>query len=134
MRHLLVTNDFPPKFGGIQSYLWELWRRLPPDSFAVYTTPHRGAAEFDFEPPRRHGHDTVSARTRQAGRVYVVEDGDYLRLREVSLTAMEASLRATIRFDVVAREGGHVERAATKLGISRSSLYAKLKGWQHRNS
>ena len=27
---LLVTNDFPPKVGGIQSYLWELWRRLPP--------------------------------------------------------------------------------------------------------
>ena len=23
---LLVTNDFPPKVGGIQSYLWELWR------------------------------------------------------------------------------------------------------------
>ena len=29
VRHLLVTNDFPPKIGGIQSYLWELWRRLP---------------------------------------------------------------------------------------------------------
>ena len=23
-RTLLVTNDFPPKIGGIQSYLWEL--------------------------------------------------------------------------------------------------------------
>ncbi|AFE08131.1 sigma-54 dependent DNA-binding response regulator [Corallococcus coralloides DSM 2259] len=33
---------------------------------------------------------------------------------------------------VLAREGGHVERAATKLGISRSSLYAKIKGWQHK--
>ena len=31
MRHLLVTNDFPPKDGGIQQYLWELWRRLPAD-------------------------------------------------------------------------------------------------------
>ena len=31
-RHLLVTNDFPPKVGGIQSYLWELWQRLDPDT------------------------------------------------------------------------------------------------------
>jgi phosphatidylinositol alpha-1,6-mannosyltransferase len=48
-RHLLVTNDFPPKIGGIQSYLWELWRRLPPDDVVVHTTPYRGADEFDAE-------------------------------------------------------------------------------------
>ena len=48
-RHLLVTNDFPPKVGGIQYYLWELWRRLPPESFVVYTTPYRGAAAFDAQ-------------------------------------------------------------------------------------
>ena len=47
MRHLLVTNDFPPKVGGIQSYLWELWRRLDPDDVCVLTTPHHGAAEWD---------------------------------------------------------------------------------------
>jgi phosphatidyl-myo-inositol dimannoside synthase len=52
-RHLLVTNDFPPKIGGIQSYLWELWRRLPPDRFTVFTTPHRGAAEWDQAQPFR---------------------------------------------------------------------------------
>ncbi len=46
-RHLLVTNDFPPKVGGIQNYLWELWRRLPADDVVVYTTPHRDAAAFD---------------------------------------------------------------------------------------
>lgn len=47
MSHLLVTNDFPPKLGGIQSYLWELWRRLDPDRVTVLTTPHPGAAEWD---------------------------------------------------------------------------------------
>lgn len=47
MRHLLVTNDFPPKVGGIQSYLYELWRRLDPDEFVVLTTPHPEAAAFD---------------------------------------------------------------------------------------
>lgn len=45
--HLLVTNDFPPKIGGIQSYLWELWRRLPPEDLTVLTSPYRGAEEFD---------------------------------------------------------------------------------------
>ncbi|MGH9021388.1 MAG: glycosyltransferase family 4 protein [Acidimicrobiales bacterium] len=36
-RHLLVTNDFPPKTGGIQTYLYELWRRLEPDRAVVLT-------------------------------------------------------------------------------------------------
>jgi phosphatidylinositol alpha-1,6-mannosyltransferase len=49
MKHVLVTNDFPPKIGGIQSLLWEWWRRLPPDSFAVLTSPHSDAAQFDAE-------------------------------------------------------------------------------------
>lgn len=53
MKHLLVTNDFPPKVGGIQNYLWELWRRLPPDSTAVLTTPHAGAKAFDAQQPIR---------------------------------------------------------------------------------
>ena len=46
-RHLLVTNDFPPKVGGIQSYLWELWRRLPPEDTTVYCTPHEHSVAFD---------------------------------------------------------------------------------------
>ena len=49
MKHLLVTNDFPPKVGGIQSYLWELWRRLPPESFTVLTTPHPDDAQWDAD-------------------------------------------------------------------------------------
>ncbi|MDC0359126.1 glycosyltransferase family 4 protein [Acidimicrobiales bacterium] len=46
-RHLLVTNDFPPKIGGIQNYLWELWRRLPADDVVVHTTPCDGSDEWD---------------------------------------------------------------------------------------
>jgi phosphatidylinositol alpha-1,6-mannosyltransferase len=46
---LLVTNDFPPKIGGIQSYLYELWRRLPPDETTVLTTPYEGASAFDAQ-------------------------------------------------------------------------------------
>ncbi len=51
MKHLLVTNDFPPKVGGIQNLLWEWWKRLPPDSFAVLTSPHPDAEAFDAAQP-----------------------------------------------------------------------------------
>ena len=47
MAHVLVTNDFPPKVGGIQSYLWELWRRLPAERVTVLTTAHPQAPAFD---------------------------------------------------------------------------------------
>ena len=53
MPSLLVTNDFPPKVGGIQSYLWELWRRLPPGEVTVLTTPYPGADDFDVAQPFR---------------------------------------------------------------------------------
>ena len=47
-RHLLVTNDYPPKTGGIQVYLHELWRRLEPDRAVVVTaTSHPDAEAFD---------------------------------------------------------------------------------------
>ena len=51
--HLLVTNDFPPKIGGIQSYLWELWRRLPAGRAVVLTTPHAQSSAFDAAAPMR---------------------------------------------------------------------------------
>jgi phosphatidylinositol alpha-1,6-mannosyltransferase len=44
---LLVTNDFPPKIGGIQSYLFELWRRLPPSETTVFTTNYAGDKKWD---------------------------------------------------------------------------------------
>jgi phosphatidyl-myo-inositol dimannoside synthase len=47
MASLLVTNDFPPKLGGIQSYLWELWRRLPPDETTVLTARDSDASAWD---------------------------------------------------------------------------------------
>lgn len=48
-KHLLVTNDFPPKIGGIQNYLFEIWRRLDPSSFVVLTTASLDAQDFDSQ-------------------------------------------------------------------------------------
>ena len=62
MPSLLVTNDFPPKLGGIQSYLYELWRRLPPDETTVLTTPYAGAAAWDAAA-------AVPGRARRAAKV-----------------------------------------------------------------
>ncbi len=53
MPSLLVTNDFPPKLGGIQSYLYELWRRLPAEETTVFTTAYAGARTWDAEQPFR---------------------------------------------------------------------------------
>jgi phosphatidyl-myo-inositol dimannoside synthase len=53
MPHLLVTNDFPPKIGGIQSYLWELWRRFPSGEATVLTTPYANDRSFDEAAPMR---------------------------------------------------------------------------------
>jgi phosphatidylinositol alpha-1,6-mannosyltransferase len=53
-RHLLVTNDFPPKVGGIQNYLWELWSRLDPETFVILTaSSHPDAPAFDAEQAAR---------------------------------------------------------------------------------
>lgn len=47
-RHLLVTNDYLPKTGGIQVYLHELWSRLEPGRSVVLTaSSHPDAAAFD---------------------------------------------------------------------------------------
>tara|TARA_Y100001970_G_C14238303_1_gene863306 strand:- start:1505 stop:2620 length:1116 start_codon:yes stop_codon:yes gene_type:complete len=51
-RHLLVTNDYPPKVGGIQNYLWELWKRLPNDKVTVFTPDYPDAEMFDVQ--QRH--------------------------------------------------------------------------------
>ncbi|HVU60962.1 MAG TPA: glycosyltransferase family 4 protein [Mycobacteriales bacterium] len=46
-RLLLVTNDFPPRPGGIQSFLYGVVSRLPADEVVVLTSRWRGWAEWD---------------------------------------------------------------------------------------
>jgi phosphatidylinositol alpha-1,6-mannosyltransferase len=48
---LLVTNDFPPRPGGIQSFVHGLAIRQPADSVVVYSSDWRGSASFDAEQP-----------------------------------------------------------------------------------
>jgi len=46
-RTLVITNDFPPRPGGIQTFGYEIVRRFDPASVTVLTSTWEGAAEFD---------------------------------------------------------------------------------------
>ena len=48
---LIVTNDFPPRAGGIQFFVHALALRLPPGSVTVYAPAWEGAAVFDARQP-----------------------------------------------------------------------------------
>jgi phosphatidylinositol alpha-1,6-mannosyltransferase len=50
---LLLTNDFPPRSGGIQQYCHNLVSRLPADRVVVYAPDWPGAAAFDAAQPFR---------------------------------------------------------------------------------
>ncbi len=50
-RTLLVTNDFPPRPGGIQSFVHNLAIHQPADSVVVYASTHEGAEKFDADQP-----------------------------------------------------------------------------------
>jgi phosphatidylinositol alpha-1,6-mannosyltransferase len=50
-RTLIVTNDFPPRQGGIQSFVHELALRLDPDKLTVYAPKWEGDAAFDAAQP-----------------------------------------------------------------------------------
>ncbi|ROO61424.1 phosphatidylinositol alpha-1,6-mannosyltransferase [Micromonospora sp. Llam0] len=50
-RTLLVTNDFPPRPGGIQSFVHNLALRQPAQSIVVYASSYDGAERFDADQP-----------------------------------------------------------------------------------
>ena len=59
-RTLLITNDFPPRPGGIQSFVHNLAVRQPTGSVVVYASSWKGAAKFDADQP----FEVVRERTR----------------------------------------------------------------------
>jgi phosphatidyl-myo-inositol dimannoside synthase len=50
-RTLLITNDFPPRPGGIQQFVHNLAVRQPAGAVVVYSSTWKGAAKFDAEQP-----------------------------------------------------------------------------------
>jgi phosphatidyl-myo-inositol dimannoside synthase len=50
-RILVVTNDFPPRTGGIESFVMAMVERMPADRVVVHTARQPGDAAFDAELP-----------------------------------------------------------------------------------
>ncbi len=50
-RTLVVTNDFPPRQGGIQTFVAALLARRPPESVVVLASDAPGSAAYDAELP-----------------------------------------------------------------------------------
>ena len=50
-RTLVVTNDFPPRQGGIQTFVAALLATRPPESLVVLASAHPGAAAHDAALP-----------------------------------------------------------------------------------
>lgn len=77
MRVLCVTNDFPPRAGGIQAFVHGVLMRQPEGSVVVYAPKWKGDAAFDAAQPFpviRHGtslmlpEPTVLRRAREIAR------------------------------------------------------------------
>ena len=50
-RTLIVTNDFPPRTGGIESFVLAMASRMPPESVVVHTARQDGDSAFDATLP-----------------------------------------------------------------------------------
>ncbi len=113
-RTLVVTNDFPPRQGGIQSFVHEVTRRQPAGSVVVYASNFEGAAAFDAAQPfpvRRHPTGllvpTPEARTRVVG---IFEEYDCQAVwfgAAAPLGLLAPALRAAGARRVVATTHGH---------------------------
>ena len=82
---LLVTNDFPPKVGGVSRACRSCGNDCPSGRRPVLTTPHLSAAEFDaaldFRVERVRSHVLLPTRGRAADRCACARDQRRRRLR-----------------------------------------------------
>ncbi|SBT44958.1 glycosyltransferase family 4 protein [Micromonospora auratinigra] len=123
-RTLLITNDFPPRPGGIQSFVHQLAVRQPAGSVVVYASSWRGADKFDadqpFEVVREHTKvllptPLVARRAAKLARAYDCDTVWFGAAAPLGLLAAGLRRRAGIR-RAVALTHGHEAGWATLPG------------------
>ena len=127
-RTLVVTNDFPPRPGGIQQFVHQILDRLPHDQLVVLASQHPGDAEFDAQLPYpvvRHPHYPMvptRAVARQAADLLREHGCDAVWFGAAApLALMTPTLRKAGAVRVVATTHGH-EIGWAKLPIAGSAL------------
>jgi phosphatidylinositol alpha-1,6-mannosyltransferase len=111
---LIVTNDFPPRSGGIQSFVHALAARLPAGTVTVYAPAWAGAAEFDARqafPVIRHPGSLmlpVPSVARRAARILRERDCDTVLFGAAApLGLLAPALRRAGATRIVAITHGH---------------------------
>ena len=51
MKTLVVTNDYPPRQGGIQTFVRAIVDQFPPSEVAVFASTSDGATAYDADAP-----------------------------------------------------------------------------------
>src|SRR5688500_8186499 len=51
VHHFVVTNDFPPRIGGINYYVDQLMRRFPAGTVTIFSSRFEGWQAFDRDYP-----------------------------------------------------------------------------------
>jgi phosphatidyl-myo-inositol dimannoside synthase len=125
---LIVSNDFPPRRGGIQSFVHALASRMPAGSVVVYAPSWDGAAAFDARQPFpviRHPTSLmlpVPTVGRRAARILREHDCDTVLFGAAApLGLLTPSLRRAGARRVVAITHGH-EAGWAALPGARASL------------
>jgi phosphatidylinositol alpha-1,6-mannosyltransferase len=113
-RTLIVTNDFPPRQGGIQSFVHGLAVRQPPGSVVVYASDYPGSAPFDAAQPfpvlRHPGRLLVPTPAARRATVAAVQDFGCTSVwfgAAAPLGLLAPALRAAGARRIVATTHGH---------------------------
>ena len=113
-RTLVITNDFPPRPGGIQTFGYELVRRFEPSTVTVLTSNWEGASEFDtaqnFKVVRAQTETLLpTKRTLEMARELVVSENisQVLFGASAPLGLLASSLRKLGVQNIVAMTMGH---------------------------
>ncbi|HEX6684515.1 MAG TPA: glycosyltransferase family 4 protein [Candidatus Limnocylindrales bacterium] len=131
-RVLLVTNDFPPRVGGIQQYCHDLMSGLAPELVTVFAPSWPGAEEFDSAAPYRVIRHPATSMTTRYGPIRGLADQvvDLVRRLKVEVVCIGAAYPLGLLAGRLRNEGGvpcigfthGLEVAVTRLPVKRQLM------------